>query len=423
MLLIASLSSLFFACSKKNKLDPLPSGPAITNVSSIPSSTSATITWTTDVSATSQVYYGTTNAFGSSTTETVSTTKNHSVNITGLTVNTDYYFYIASKDAANNTSTAGEDGSYIFTTTAAGPVISAVTDSASADNATITWTTDVAATTQVFYGTTVSFGSQTTEIDKDANMKTAHSVTLTGLSAGTKYYYYVRSANAAGNATTLGDDATLDFTTTSTPSTADMYLMIDDIQLTGTSGTTFEIYSDEFNSACFTGGSNNNLAYMGSAADGSAPHISGDSEAAYTGDKYAGTACWRIPMTVAADGWDGIYVLASGQWRTFFTSETGADLSGPTGTVTLSCYAKVSGITETKIKMGIGDDSAYTDAANIESFGTIGSKASCKKETPLFNTINNSSWTKISVTVGTDPNLTNINGVFLWSMQMTDVVE
>ncbi len=420
MLLIVSLSSLFFACSKKSKLDPLPSGPAITNVDSIPSSTSATITWTTDVSATSKVYYGTTNSFGSSTTETASTTKNHSVNITGLAVNTDYYYYVASKDAANNTSTAGEDGSYIFTTTAAGPVISAVTDSASSTSATITWTTDVAATTQVFYGTTTGFGSQTTEIDTGTNMKTSHSVTLTSLSTGTKYYYYVRSRNAAGNATTLGDDGTLDFTTTSTTPTADMYLMIDDIQLTGTTGTTFDIYTDDFG-AVFTGGTNN-LAYMGSAADGSAPNISGDSEATYTGDKHAGTACWRIPMTVGTSlSWDGIYVLATGLWRNQIPSDPGADLSGPTGTVTLSCYAKVSGITQTKLKIGIGDDSAWTDPLNIESFGTVGNKASCKKASAIGTTISNTTWTKISVTVGTDPDLTNINGVFFWSMSMADV--
>ena len=62
--------------------------------------------------------------------------------------------------------------------------------------ATITWTTDEAATSQVEYGLTTSYG-QTTALDNA--LVTSHSTTLTSLTAGMLYHYRVRSKDAAGN--------------------------------------------------------------------------------------------------------------------------------------------------------------------------------------------------------------------------------
>ena len=65
--------------------------------------------------------------------------------------------------------------------------------------ATINWTTISNATSQVEYGTTPSFG---TFSPFSAVLKTNHSVTLSGLSPGTRYYYRVLSA--AGGVTNSG---------------------------------------------------------------------------------------------------------------------------------------------------------------------------------------------------------------------------
>jgi hypothetical protein len=54
--------------------------------------------------------------------------------------------------------------------------------------ATITWDTDRASTSQAEYGTTISYGSSTTE---DSNLVLSHSVDLTGLMPGTEYHYRV----------------------------------------------------------------------------------------------------------------------------------------------------------------------------------------------------------------------------------------
>jgi serine protease len=94
------------------------------------------------------------------------------------------------------------------------PVISDVTATPSSTTATITWTTDEAATSVVYYGTTSSYGSTAST----SGYTTSHSVTLTGLTAGTTYHFMVESADASGN-TSQSSDST--FTTTTT---SDMYV-------------------------------------------------------------------------------------------------------------------------------------------------------------------------------------------------------
>ncbi|HKW61802.1 MAG TPA: immunoglobulin domain-containing protein [Candidatus Acidoferrum sp.] len=60
----------------------------------------------------------------------------------------------------------------------------------------VVWTTDVASNSVVSYGTTVSYGSST---PVDSTMVTTHQVTVSGLSAGTTYYYQVQSTDSKNN--------------------------------------------------------------------------------------------------------------------------------------------------------------------------------------------------------------------------------
>ena len=82
-----------------------------------------------------------------------------------------------------------------------------------ASTATIAWTTNEAADTQVEYGTTTSYGSSTT---LNSSLVTSHSQSLSGLTASTLYHYRVKSSDAAGNPATSGDYT---FTTTAAPDT------------------------------------------------------------------------------------------------------------------------------------------------------------------------------------------------------------
>ncbi len=150
----------------------------------------------------SQVDYGTTVSYGSSTTLNTTLVTSHSQTLSGLTVGTLYHYRVKSKDAAGN---AAASGDYTFTTSSdiTPPTISAVASSAiTTSGATITWTTNEASTSQVDYGTTASYGSSTT---LNTSLVNSHSQSLTGLAGGTTYHYHVKSKDAAGNLATSGD--------------------------------------------------------------------------------------------------------------------------------------------------------------------------------------------------------------------------
>src|SRR5205807_259603 len=72
-------------------------------------------------------------------------------------------------------------------------------------SATIAWSTDEPADSQVEYGTTTAYGSSTS---LDPTRVTSHSQTLSGLSPATTYHYRVKSKDAAG---TVADTADFKF--------------------------------------------------------------------------------------------------------------------------------------------------------------------------------------------------------------------
>lgn len=81
----------------------------------------------------------------------------------------------------------------------------------STTSATISWNTNLPASSQVLYGTTTSYGHASAF---DATATTSHSVLLSGLADGTVYHFAVSSGNIIGT-TTSSDNI---FVTESTPS-------------------------------------------------------------------------------------------------------------------------------------------------------------------------------------------------------------
>ncbi len=178
-------------------------------------SSGATITWLTNEASDTQIDYGTTSNYGSSTTLDSSMVTSHGQTLSGLVPNTLYFARLRSRDAAGNLATAG---AYTFTTTVTGdttaPVISSVGASGiTSSGATVSWVTNEASNTQVDYGTTTSYGSSTT---LNSSLVTSHSQALSGLAANTLYHYRVKSRDAAGNLATSGD---FTFTTSASPDT------------------------------------------------------------------------------------------------------------------------------------------------------------------------------------------------------------
>jgi hypothetical protein len=76
-------------------------------------------------------------------------------------------------------------------------------DIVTAVGATISWTSDEPATSQIEYGLTNAYGNLSA---LNSTLDTSHSVTLAGLSPVTTYHYRVRSRDSVGNLGTSGDN-------------------------------------------------------------------------------------------------------------------------------------------------------------------------------------------------------------------------
>lgn len=173
---------------------------------------SAAITWTTNETSTSQVEYGLTTAYGSTTTLDASLVQSHGVPLTGLLASTTYHYRVLSRDPTGNLAT-GADKTFVTTALAdtTEPVISAVSaGSLTTTSAVVTWTTNEASDSQVAYGLTTAYGSTTTLAP---SLVRSHSVLISGLTATTVYHYHVLSADAASNSASGVD---LTFTTPTT---------------------------------------------------------------------------------------------------------------------------------------------------------------------------------------------------------------
>ncbi|MEN9649403.1 MAG: hypothetical protein RL094_370 [Candidatus Parcubacteria bacterium] len=142
--------------------------PSISAVGTTTLSTStATIGWTTDENSSSQVTYGTTVAYGATTTLDATLVTNHSVALTGLTPNTTYHYRVYSTDAANNLAVSSDGTFTTASTDAIAPSVSLITPTNASVIATTT-TVSASASDNIgvvgvkFYVDTTLIGSEDT---------------------------------------------------------------------------------------------------------------------------------------------------------------------------------------------------------------------------------------------------------------------
>ena len=175
----------------------VPAAPVITNINKTNlTSSSVTITWTTDIPASSLVNYGTTTGYGSASTPDPTLVTSHSVTLLGLTPSTSYNFDVVSTNGTAMTTISPNGTFTTAATSAAAPQVSFVAFwGMTSSGVTISWSTNVPATTQVMFGTTTSLG-QTSPVQ--SALTTSHGVTLAGLNPGTTYYFRAQSADING---------------------------------------------------------------------------------------------------------------------------------------------------------------------------------------------------------------------------------
>ncbi|MDE1988294.1 MAG: fibronectin type III domain-containing protein, partial [Patescibacteria group bacterium] len=156
---------------------------------------SAVINWTTDKLATSTVGYcaGSCSDFTTNRVSLSSYSTAHSVAIGGLVSGVSYNYKIYSSDISSNLAS-----STVQTfSTLSGPAISAVSVvNATNVSADIVWNTDISASGYVVYSTT---NPPSGNESGSASLATTRTVSLTSLTGGTKYYFYVKSQDGSGH--------------------------------------------------------------------------------------------------------------------------------------------------------------------------------------------------------------------------------
>jgi fibronectin type 3 domain-containing protein len=217
--------------------------PTISAISATPAGTSATIQWTTNESATARVDYGTSSSNLNLNVSSAALATSRTLTLPTLASGTTYFYRVTSVDAAGNSATTPTSPAapLSFTTLdITPPTISAITATPSPTSATIQWNTNESANARVNYGTSSSNLNLNVT---SATLATSRTLTLTGLTANTTYFYRVVSADAAGNSTTSPNPPTapLSFVTPAQPSSVTI--------LTGTlnSGNAASLANDDNN--------------------------------------------------------------------------------------------------------------------------------------------------------------------------------
>ncbi|MGQ9454250.1 MAG: fibronectin type III domain-containing protein, partial [Armatimonadota bacterium] len=111
-----------------------------------------------------------------------------------------HMFEVKSRDSSGNEDATPASRSFVVRLDL--PIISNVQASVSQMQCTITWSTDVPCTSQVRYGETTDYGSQS---PLSGSLVTSHSVVLNGLSPNKTYHYVVVSRDSCGREVVSAD--------------------------------------------------------------------------------------------------------------------------------------------------------------------------------------------------------------------------
>ena len=169
---------------------PLIGGPNVSNITT----KNATVTWSTSRTCDSKVAFGTES--GKYQDEEVSNSTHvtdHKIVLTNLSPGTTYYYVAKWTDEDGNTGISEEQ---TFTTLPPPSTKEPKVKSVGLDNALIQFTSANAAKVRIYYGESTAFGGTTEVVTGTA--EGTHTVELTGLKDGTKYYYKISAFDIDG---------------------------------------------------------------------------------------------------------------------------------------------------------------------------------------------------------------------------------
>lgn len=171
------------------------------------STSTVKITWTTTEPATSQVFYGATSAYGSSTAASADFSLTHNVTLNGLSPETDYIYGVFSK-TADGRSAAIDNLEFTTLPALAAPsplrISNVRANQIGTSTATIVWTANFPTKGDLRYGASTAHDSSA---GKHAVLLVDHVHDITGLAANTTYHYQALITDEAGNSAVSEDRA------------------------------------------------------------------------------------------------------------------------------------------------------------------------------------------------------------------------
>ena len=191
--------------------------PIITAISSgTPTTTNATITWTTDQSSNSEIVYGTTSSYGAASSS-ITLVTSHSITLTGLSSGTTYHYAVVSADAQGYTSTSTDRTFTTFNPTPPSTPTGLTATATSSSEIDLSWSASTGNGTYPVAGYKIYRNS--VQVATDTSGTTFND---TGLAAYTNYTYTVEAYDTDGNmsAQSSSTNATTTWGVTFTPTAA-----------------------------------------------------------------------------------------------------------------------------------------------------------------------------------------------------------
>ena len=175
---------------------------AVTNAAV--SSTGATVSWVTNEASDSQLQYGLTTAYGSTTVLNSALITSHAQAVSGLLPSTVYHYRVRSRDAAGNLAMSGDFTFKTLGTTGDTVAPSSPTGvtgkNVRSTRITVAWNASTDNVGVTGYRLDVAADSAFTDsFYTNVNVSNVTSFTVNDLDRGTRYYFRVRAYDAAGN--------------------------------------------------------------------------------------------------------------------------------------------------------------------------------------------------------------------------------
>ncbi len=165
--------------------------------------TSAEISWKTNVAGTSQVFYGTdssyTGTYPLSSTLDSNLVLTHDVSLVGLSANQKIYYQVVSVDKNGVKAVSKESSFKVATVSVSGSPTLDFKANGGVENVSVSWKTNVPTRSQVLYGdTTSTIGTYGHQTNLDTNLNLLHTVALNNLMGNIKFYYRIVNIDNAG---------------------------------------------------------------------------------------------------------------------------------------------------------------------------------------------------------------------------------